>query len=138
MQLLTSIFRHLAFSGNVQPHRYLQSKTFEALENWIQEKRYLEGDKSMTKVAEEMGVSSDDLAYFCHNRLKTNFLTWRKELRIMEAKRLIRENPEIPIYLVAKRVGINSKANFRRQFVEVTGVTPTKWRSRFLKHSGKK
>lgn len=131
MEIITNIIRRLAISGRIRPHRYLQSKTMTAMEQWLKEKRYLEGDMNMSKVAEQLGVSAGDLSYFCHDKLKVNFLSWRKELRIFEAKKIIRTNPELPMYIVSSRVGISNRSNFRKQFLEVTGITPTQWRNRF-------
>ena len=59
-----------------------------------------------------------------------NFLQWRKEIRIDEAKRLLVKDKTIPTAIIGEEVGISDKSNFKRQFREITGCTPAQWRSK--------
>ena len=86
--------------------------------------------QNMGDVAEKFGISKDELSWYCHSTYGCGFLSIRKELRIFEAKRIIEENPYLPLNTIGEMVGISDKTNFRRQFYEVTGETPQEWRDR--------
>ena len=55
------------------------------------------------------------------------FPTVRKVLRIEDAKKLLSET-DIPISNISKMVGFNDKSDFRKQFREMLGYTPSEWR----------
>ena len=43
------------------------------------------------------------------------------------------EQPETPVRHIGYIIGFSDKSNFRRQFREVVGCTPTEWRRKNLK-----
>jgi AraC-like DNA-binding protein len=57
-----------------------------------------------------------------------DFRTWRTGLRIEEAKRLLLENKEASINIIAEASGFSDKSNFHRQFVKIVGCSPKDWR----------
>jgi len=101
---------------------YLDSKTTTKLQDWICDKQYLKPEQTMEDVAKDLDITKEELSYYCKTVIQKNFLTWRKELRIEEAKRIMRLHPEIPLKQVGEMVGIPDLTNFKRQFYEVTGV----------------
>ena len=86
----------------------------------------------MDAVADELGVSKEQLSFYFSNRIHRRFDTWRMELRIEEAKILLVDFPDVPASAVGAMVGIPDKSNFRRQFYEQTGFTPSEWRAACL------
>lgn len=105
----------------------LQVQTVIKLVKWTREKRWVE-DKNMDEVARELGVRKEQLSlYFCRH-VGQSFIKWRRDLRIHEAQRLLLEDKTIPTAIIGEAVGIGDKSNFRRQFKEVTGLTPAAWR----------
>jgi AraC-like DNA-binding protein len=108
----------------------INSDVIRKVEEWILQKRWLE-DKSMAETAREIGISKELLSLYFRCIVKKSFLHWRKEMRIAEAKKLLLEERSTPLLIVAESVGIGDKSNFRKQFKEVAGCTPTEWR---LKH----
>ena len=48
--------------------------------------------------------------------------------RIREAERLIRSNPDMPLWEIAGKVGYEETSTFYRNFVRVTGVSPSKYK----------
>lgn len=103
----------------------IDSRITEGLERWIAEKGFCRLDSGIDSVAEAINVNTHALSYYCRNVLKIKYLSWRKELRISEACRIMRENPELSSADVGRRVGIPDRTNFRRQFFEITGMTPS-------------
>ena len=103
------------------------------LESWVAEGKYRLWYESMDSILEDLGLTAGELSMYCTAKLKKNFLSWRKELRMEEAKRLLLKDPEMPASKIGKSLGINDKSNFRHQFKSVTGLTPSQWREKFQK-----
>mgnify|MGYP002622229865 FL=1 len=117
-------------SGRDDNKPWFNREINEKMEKWLGEKGYVASDQKMSQVAESFGVSKDELSWYCRNTFGKSFLTLRKELRIREARRLIAENPAVPLSNIGEKVGINDKTNFRRQFYEVMGMTPQEFRDK--------
>ena len=55
------------------------------------------------------------------------------QLRIEEAKRLLLENPEMSINIIAELSGFSDRSNFHRQFTKIVGCSPKQWRDTYDK-----
>ena len=105
----------------------LDARTALRLERWVSERGYCRPDMGMEAVAESLGISKEQLSYYCRAVLGLNFLSWRKQLRMREAQRLLASSPGLSVLLVSEMVGVSDKSNFKRQFYEVCGCTPAQW-----------
>ena len=56
--------------------------------------------------------------------LKTHII----ERRIVEAKRILEDQPQIKVHLITKKVGFHSFAIFNRNFKIITGFSPSAYR----------
>ena len=110
-----------------EKHYVPDARTAQAVQSWVQTKAYCLPDPGIDEVAARLGVDRDQLTDYCNYVLHKNFLTWRKELRIEEAKRLLFAAPDRNLSLLAESLGVD-RSNFRRQFQEVTGMPLTEWR----------
>ena len=108
-------------------------KVGKRLEAWIQEGKHHDTYESRDKLLDELEITSEELSFYCSKVLKKKFATWRKEIRINEAKELLLRHPEAPACHIGFAVGLYDKSNFRQQFREVVGCTPLEWRKRNLK-----
>jgi transcriptional regulator GlxA family with amidase domain len=59
-------------------------------------------------------------------------MSWRKDLRIREARHLLLDYPDLPVSVIGEMAGIVDKSNFKRQFCQATGMTPRRWREKHL------
>lgn len=100
----------------------------KAFEQWVRERRFTEATESTETPLMEMGLTSSELATYCKARFGKTFLTVRKELRIMEACKLMLEQPESKICDIGSSVGFSDPSNFRHQFKSVKGITPSEWK----------
>lgn len=107
-------------------------KVGRRLEIWVKEKRHLEEYASTDDLLDELGITSKELSFYCSRVLKKRFVTWRKELRINEAKELLLKYPEMPVCHVGFASGFSDKSNFRHQFKKVVGCSPNEWRAMHL------
>lgn len=104
-----------------------------SLDKWVKEKQYKCADMSRDEIAESLGTDRDFLADFFHNRMKTEFRTWRTYLRIEEAKNILLEYPELSISKIGDEVGVSDRSNFQKKFIKLVGMSPKEWRKQNLK-----
>ena len=105
------------------------------LSRWVAEGKHRLRYGSMDDILEDLGLTGDELCSYCSGRLGKTFLTWRKEIRMKEAMKLLLDSPEIPACKIGASLGIEDKSNFRHQFKSVTGYTPDGWRKKYQKKS---
>lgn len=100
----------------------------ENLKRWVADKGFAQYDLSVDEVAQILGTNRNFLRKYFRDNVHTDFRTWRSELRIEEAKKLLIEHPEYSISQIGEMVGFNHRSNFFTQFSKITGLTPTDWR----------
>ena len=100
----------------------------EAIDSWVATKRYLESDMSVEEIAQQMGISRQALNDYFSTVLKTPFRSWRIELRIREAQRLIATDASIPTGELCSRCGYHDRSNFHKHFLKVTGQSLAEFR----------
>ena len=98
------------------------------LDKWVKQKKFSEYDKSREEVAQELNTTKEFLHMYFTTRKGMDFKTWRTELRVQEAKRLLLENKELSINVIGEIAGFSDRSNFHRQFVKLVGCTPREWR----------
>ena len=116
-------------SGQESPVRANDFKSIErALKVWVAQKRYCEYDKSREEIAAELGTTKEALHHYFMVKKGIDFKSWRTELRIEEAKRMLIENKEFSINIIGEMSGFSDRSNFHRQFVKLVGCSPKQWR----------
>ena len=114
--------------SNDGPNEAAVRKLERSLDKWVKEKRVCEYDKSRDEVAKELGTTREFLHLYFTTRKCIDFKTWRTELRVDEAKRLLLENKELSINVIGEIAGFSDRSNFHRQFVRIVGCSPKQWR----------
>ncbi len=99
-----------------------------ALDKWVHEKRYCEYDRSREEIARELNTTKDMLHHYFVIVKGIDFKTWRTQLRIEEAKRLLLESKDASTNIIAEASGFSDRSNFHRQFVRIVGCSPKQWR----------
>lgn len=82
---------------------------------------------SLEEISEKLGYNSN---YFCEifkKEMGKNFSTYLLEVRMEEAKKLLRDSSET-IYDIALRVGYKDSKFFSKQFTKMIGIKPTEYR----------
>lgn len=97
-----------------------------AIKKWVDNKRYVQDDQTVEEIAAELGTSHAMMKWYFTNRMHTTFRTWRIELRVAEAKRLLGE-AAVSTAMVHKMVGIADKSNFHKHFQKYVGMTPREY-----------
>lgn len=107
-------------------------KTQAGIDRWIERRGHADPYACLEDVANELGVSPLQLSYYFRVVVGKPFLTWRKEVRILDAQALLLKYPEKSLASIGEAVGIMDKSNFRKQFREVSSISPSEFRK---KHS---
>lgn len=98
------------------------------LEKWLdEEKPYLNPDFQLTDLRQVMPMNRTYLSQFINKEYGCSFFLWVSGLRVEEAKRLMREQPERKLKDVSQQCGFASPSTFTRTFLRETGLTPKEW-----------
>ena len=113
----------------------VNAKITESLCGWVERRGYCR-NCGMDEVAEELGVSREQLAFYFHSVVAEGFISWRTRHRIRYAMTLLEDFPSMPASLVGETVGIPDKSDFRKLFRKHTGLSPLEWRASRLERLG--
>ena len=97
-----------------------------AVAQWTAQGGHRKSGLNKSMVAGQMGVSVNLLSQWLRHR-NQSFWDWLSDLRIEEAKRIIREHPDWTNEAIADHCGFNDRSAFQKKFKEKTGMTPTEW-----------
>lgn len=92
------------------------------------EKPFLTPEFSLPELAAELKISTHQLSQVINEGLGKSFFEMTAEYRVEEAKRLLKDQPNIKVEEIAEQVGYNSKWSFNTAFIKLTGKTPSEWR----------
>lgn len=123
------ISRLLSLGSMFSPeYRRQEAAVRKAVSAWVSENGYERPLPTVTDIAADIGVPEAQLNRFIRSWYDKGVLSWRKELRIEEAKRLLLSLPDVPVSEIGRLVGIEDKSNFRKQFTELVRMSPRVWR----------
>ena len=98
------------------------------LEEWMaREKPYLNPEFRLLDLRQVLPLNRTYLSQLINAEYGCNFYQYVTNYRIEEAKRLMRENPDMKLQDVAEQSGFSSPTVFARVFSRETGVTPSEW-----------
>jgi len=103
-------------------------KLSSALDKWVADKKYREMDATRKDIANELGTTKEFLATYFSKRIGRDFRSWRTELRIEDAKKMLLEDKKLSINIIAERCGFSDRSNFHRQFSSIVGCSPKSYR----------
>lgn len=97
-------------------------------ESWIQrEKPYLQPDFKLTDITIVLPINRSYLSRLINEAYGISFSRLVRQYRIEEAKRLMKEHPEITQKILAKQCGFTSQQALNRAFITETGKTPKEY-----------
>lgn len=98
------------------------------LEEWMeQEKPYLNPDFQLMDLRAVLPLNRTYLSQLINSEYGCSFFHWVNGYRTNEAKRLMRECPDLPMQDVSKQSGFSSPTVFARVFARETGLSPREW-----------
>jgi transcriptional regulator GlxA family with amidase domain len=118
--------------GQSQFSRYISAErrddVFGQLELWMLE--HLDGDLSVENLAQHAEMSPRHFTRMFVQRIGTTPAAYVRRLRVEQARSRIESGVE-RMKQVARECGFADEQNLRRAFLQVLGVTPADYRSRF-------
>lgn len=109
-----------------------QSEKAQRLEQWMEtEKPYLNPNFKLTDLMQVLPMNRTYLSEFINTTYGCTFYQFVTRYRIEEAKRIMRESPELKMADVAARSGFASQSAFSKIFSKETGYTPREWYKNF-------
>lgn len=102
------------------------------LEEWMEtEKPYTNPEFRLLDLRQVLPLNRTYLSQLINAEYGCNFYQFVTNYRIEEAKRLMRENPDMKIQQISDQCGFSSPTVFGRIFARETGLTPTEWLAKF-------
>jgi len=98
------------------------------LENWLEEKLFLQPGVTVDEIALQIGTNQKYLSVYFNQYMNKPFRTWINELRIEEAKRLLIDYPDMTIKQISDKAGFSRNSYFWNLFLKNAGQTPLAWR----------
>ncbi len=105
------------------------------INQWVDAKKFLRHGLTRPEVAREMGISDHQLGIWIKSSGYASFSQWITTLRIDEAKRLLREQPDYDIGTIAGQLGFE-RTHFHRTFKAQTGQSPSEYQRDIKKNPG--
>ena len=95
----------------------------QLVERWLEKDRYLRNGMKLPNAARGIGIPQYQLkAWLRCNNMK--YSEWIANLRIEEAKRILREHLDWSNETIAQHCGFNDRSYFHKKFKEVVGMSP--------------
>ena len=93
------------------------------------ERLYLDPGLTLPRVARRLGLPQTRLSQLLNDNNQTSFKQYLAQLRVIEAKALLRQLPPKPLEIVAEEAGFQSMSTFHSAFKKQEGVTPAAFRA---------
>ena len=111
-----------------QPVPVTRDSTLQRIQAWALER--LDESLTVEDLARAANTSARNLTRRFNAEVGTTPLKWLQKERVRLAQRLL-EQTELPVQRIAERVGFGSAITLRRQFEDIVGTTPARYRGTF-------
>ncbi|WP_363797306.1 helix-turn-helix transcriptional regulator [Lysobacter firmicutimachus] len=92
------------------------------------ERLHLDPALTLPRLARRLGLPQTRLSQLLNDNNQTSFKQYLAQLRVTEAKALLRQSPPKPLEVVATEAGFQSMSTFHSTFKKLAGVTPAAFR----------
>ena len=99
----------------------------EAISEWTAAKGYCRQGLNIQQVADMMDIRREQLHAWLRAQ-DMDYSAWLNSLRVEEAKRLLKQHPELTNEAIAGDSGFSNRNYFQNVFKRLVGMTPTQYR----------
>lgn len=103
------------------------------IQKWLETGHQFQAGITASEIANEIGISRNDLNKYLHSHGYPKIGSWLAKLRIEEAKRLLLSNPEYSHDAIAEQCGFSSREYFQACFRNLVGIPPMQWQKENMK-----
>ncbi len=112
----------------------LAAELHEELLQFMEEKKpYLHPKLSLPELAQQLGISSNQLSQIINQQAKANFHDFVNQYRVKEFLQNAKNNKNFSLLALALDAGFNSKSSFNYIFKKQKGVSPSLYLSKMKK-----
>ena len=104
------------------------AKLERRINQWEANKHFTEKGVTITLLSKELMTNRNYLSAYINTCKGKTFREWINQLRIEEAKILMRQTPNMTLSEIAQQTGFSSKSHLIRQFTHLTGTSPKVWK----------
>ena len=97
----------------------------------VRRRMFCQSGITMQQMARSLSISRTALSTSINRYEGMNFNSFINMLRVREAQRMMRDNPELNFQEISDRVGFNSQSSFSRHFRLYASCTPSEWHQKF-------
>lgn len=105
-----------------------QLQSLDAL--MARERLHLDPALTLPRLARRLGMPQARLSQLLNDNNQTSFKQYLAQLRVGEARTLLRQEPSKPLEAIAEAAGFQSMSTFYSAFKKVEGITPAAFRQR--------
>ncbi|MEM6384184.1 MAG: AraC family transcriptional regulator [Pseudomonadota bacterium] len=99
---------------------------WDRIQTYMRERKpYLDADLTLTRLSRQIGIPAKSLSATINRATGGNVSKYINQARVSEAQRAMLSGDSITTAMLAS--GFNTKSNFNREFLRVTGVSPSAW-----------
>ena len=95
------------------------------LEDWVDKKGFCRPGITINELSKNIGINRTYLSKYINECYSCNFNCWLNKLRIDEAEKIMRQQPEMPLSDIAEKVGYADISHFSKQFKNIKGEPPS-------------
>ncbi|WP_242935356.1 7TM diverse intracellular signaling domain-containing protein [Leptospira kobayashii] len=131
------ILHRIVTLSNASNARYVKSKlnsinteeSLAKLESWMREtKPFLDEKLDLEIASHAVGLTVQQTSELLNSKLGVSFRSYLNSFRIAEAKKILKEKPDMSILSIAYATGFGSKTAFNVEFKKTTGISPLQYR----------
>ena len=100
----------------------------QKLDSIMDEKIYCDEDITLSVLSGMLNINSHQLSQYLNEHRKKNFNTFINEYRVLEASRMLLEEPDRNVLSIGLAVGFNSNSVFHSAFDKIYKMSPGKYR----------
>ena len=102
------------------------------LQRWVKQKKFLSEGITIATLSAELKTNRTYLSCYINNTYSCSFRDFVSKLRIVEAKRMLKEETSKDIHEIASITGFSSTSNFHRTFKKHEAKTPTAYKEEIM------
>lgn len=114
-----------------EPAEKPKSEVEIALEQWAENGGFRDSTINMLTLAQKLNLEREVLSDYFDKTLGITFRVWLSDLRFNEAKRMLRERPDMSNDNISMECGFSSHAHLYKIFKTKMGITPRQWQDKW-------